>query len=128
MASLLRFLVVGIINTAVGLGIIFAGLHLGLSDYSANAAGYGVGMVVSYLLQRRWAFAVRRVPHLGEGLRFCFSAAIAYTINLMVIFIAKTVFGLERSSFVQTCAFGTYTAVFYGLSRFFVFSQTRENR
>ena len=59
-ALLARFGLVGMINTAVGLSII-AVLDLGLRvpPALANAAGYLVGICVSFVLSRRFVFRSR---------------------------------------------------------------------
>jgi putative flippase GtrA len=43
-------------------GTIAIGLHCGLGDYAANAAGYGLGLVSSYILNRRFTFRARAQP------------------------------------------------------------------
>lgn len=50
-----RFLIVGLVNTAVGLSVIFACKALaGLGDALSNAVGYTVGLAVSFVLNRSW--------------------------------------------------------------------------
>ena len=81
----LRFAGVGVINTAVGIGVTFAGLaFLGLSDATANLSGYTVGWVVSYALNKTWTFQHRGATMRSFG-RFVTVSAIAYVANLAVV-------------------------------------------
>lgn len=121
MAVLLRYCAVGLVNTAVGYSIILMGLWLGLGDYPANAAGYIVGIIVSYVLQRRWAFAVTTPPTLREATRFCAAAALAYGANLGVIHVARSL-GYVANPVAQAIAMVAYSATFFLLSRFVVFA------
>ena len=50
LARVLRFGLTGLANSAVGWGVIFAGLWAGMSGIAANAAGFGVGLVLHVLL------------------------------------------------------------------------------
>ena len=51
-----RFLVVGVMNTVLGLALIYVAMALG-SDYrAANVAGYTGGILFSYVANRSWTF------------------------------------------------------------------------
>ncbi|MFD1778723.1 GtrA family protein [Fredinandcohnia salidurans] len=55
--TFIRFLLVGLMNTFVGLSSIFLLLHVvGLSYWLSTFLGNSVGAVVSYLLNRRFTF------------------------------------------------------------------------
>nr|WP_309100246.1 GtrA family protein [Fredinandcohnia onubensis] len=55
--TFIRFLLVGLINTIVGLSSIFLLLHVaGLSYWLSTFLGNSVGAIVSYLLNRRFTF------------------------------------------------------------------------
>ena len=61
--TLFRFLLVGVVNTAVGYGIMFglynlAGLHTwgDLGYWISSAANYVVGSVVSFFLNKHFTF------------------------------------------------------------------------
>ncbi len=51
-----RFLVVGLANTGLTLGIIFVLLWLGVPLLVANVIGYGAGFINSFIWNRRWTF------------------------------------------------------------------------
>jgi putative flippase GtrA len=57
MVRFLRYALVGVLNTLVGLAFIWLGLQAGLSVYAANVLGYCVGVVFSFALNRRWTFS-----------------------------------------------------------------------
>lgn len=55
--TFLRYLMVGVINTLIGYGIILIGLnivHLGYN--SATAVGYTIGLICSFFLNRKFTF------------------------------------------------------------------------
>ena len=55
--SMLRFLLVGVVNTLVGAGIMFLLYNLaGCSYWLSSAANYIVGGVVSYFLNKYYTF------------------------------------------------------------------------
>jgi len=55
--TFIRFLLVGLMNTIVGLSSIFLFLHaVGLSYWLSTFLGNSVGAIVSYLLNRRFTF------------------------------------------------------------------------
>jgi putative flippase GtrA len=76
-----RFVIVGLANTAVGFGVIMA-LQFGLQapPHLANAGGYAVGFVVSFALNRTFTFADR--GRLGPAAaRFAIAALAAFVLN-----------------------------------------------
>lgn len=122
MARFATFLAVGLANTAVGLGIAFAALRMGAGDYRANALGYGVGMAVSYTLNRRFTFADGAGEHGRQAPRFLLAAGLSYLINLAVIALGHRL-GLRESMVLQVLAMGAYSLSFFALSRLFVFRE-----
>lgn len=116
-----RFVAVGLANSAIGFAVIVAALRAGLGDYRANALGYGVGLCVSYVLQRRWAFAVTHRANVREVSLFLAAAGSAYAANLGVIFVARRA-GHSDSPVAQAVAMAAYSLVFFTLSRLVVFA------
>jgi putative flippase GtrA len=119
-----RFLVVGVFNTFVGLGVIYACkwfFHLG--DALANAVGYAVGVLVSFTLNSKWTFGFSgdRLPAL---LRFIAVALIAYAMNLLTVML---LIHLGVNSYVaQALGIPPYTLTSYFLSKYFVFDTGRK--
>lgn len=84
-----RFAVVGLFNTGVGVTVIFACYQwLGLGLVVSNAAGYAVGLALSYVLNGSWTFgkAMLKASAIAKYVMlFClaFSASIAIIKALM---------------------------------------------
>jgi len=118
--QVLRFLVVGLANTLVGLGAIWLLIGLaGWTDLQANAAGYAVGLCFSFVLNRRWTFA-----HQGDWRpalwRFLLVFAVAYGANLLAMMALRD--GLQVNRYVaHALATVPYTAIFFLGSRLFAF-------
>lgn len=118
--ALARFALVGVINTAIGFALILLGLRLGLGDYAANALGYGLGLGVSYALNRSWTFKARNAPSWAEFGRFAASFAMAYGANLAILGIGRAA-GMAGQPLLHLAGLGLYSVLFYVLSRTIVF-------
>jgi putative flippase GtrA len=120
-AQLVRFLAVGVANTAVGFGIITA-LQVGLawSPLAANLAGYAVGWLMSYVLNRRFTFRSQR-SHSSAVPRFVVVAALAYVLNALVLLGCVHLLSVQ-ALVAQAIAMTVYTFVFYLLSHHVVFN------
>jgi len=117
----IRFGIVGILNTVVGLGVIvLAKALLDAGDLAANILGYCVGFIVSFHANRRWTFS-----HQGGNAyalaRFVFAFALSYAINLVTVFGLRDVFHIN-SYLAQAAGVIPYTFFFYILCAYFVFS------
>lgn len=116
----LSFGAVGVVNTLVGYAVIYACmLGLGLSPLASNVAGYAVGLCCSFLLNRRLTFrsagSARR-----EALRFLLAFAVAYACNVAVLLASIDLLGIPPV-WAQLVAGVAYTAVFFVLSKLYVF-------
>jgi putative flippase GtrA len=122
--QLARFLVVGVLNTAVGLSVIFAAKALlGWNDFAANATGYAVGLATSFLLNRAWTFGDR--GRISPALiRFLAAFALAYLANLATVFALRDLAAVD-SYVAQAAGVVPYTILFFVASRAFVFLEQR---
>jgi putative flippase GtrA len=118
--SSVRFVLVGLSNTALSLAVIWIAMRVfGLSDLRSNAMGYIVGFIWSFLLNRSWTFQHR--GGLANGfLRFVLVCAVAYGANLLVLFCLLARFG-GGAIWTQIAGMVAYTAVSYLGSRYFAF-------
>ena len=118
--SFVRFVLVGLVNTAVGYGVILF-LHYGLqmSPLWANVGGYAVGGLLSYLLNRSFTFASSK-PHSQALPRFGAAMAACFALNLMVLEFGLSVLALPVPA-AQALAIGSYTVAFYLVNRLAVF-------
>ncbi len=122
-----RFVMVGFVNTAVGLGVIYlTKLLLGFGDVVANATGYACGLTVSYALNSTWTFGYRG-RNVTAACKFVLAFAISYAANLSTVW-----FLIERASVnsyvAQALGIVPYTACFYLLSKFLVFRRVPMDR
>ena len=118
--ALLRFLLVGLVNTAVGYSVVM-GAHyaLGASPLVANACGYLVGGAVSYLLNRTFTFGSRR-NHAETLPLFVTCVAVCFVLNAAVLAFLLRVLHLPFP-LSQAGAMVAYTGAFYVLNRLVVF-------
>lgn len=119
-AALLRYLVVGVLNTLLGFGLVLLLQEgVGLAPFTANLAGYAAGLVCSYFLNRHFTFKSRR-RHRDALPTFAAAALASYAVNVAVL--AASLQLLQLPAVVaQTLAAVSFTACFYVLSRLFVF-------
>lgn len=124
--SMLRFLLVGVVNTLVGAGIMFLLYNLaGCSYWLSSAANYIVGGVVSYLLNKYYTFK-NTERSWKQVLRFALNVAVCW---LLAYGIAKPLALRLLAGFdekLQTNAamlagLCLYTALNYLGQRFFAF-------
>jgi len=116
----MRFGLTGLANSAVGWAVIFGGLWAGMSGLAANAAGFGIGLMLSFTLNRRFVFGVTGVVRIREIVKFLAAFAVAYGANLAVLFAAQGMLG-EDSALAQLPAIAAYVVIFFLLSQFVVF-------
>lgn len=118
--EIIRFLLVGVVNTLVGLVVIFGlKFFLQAGDVLANAAGYLVGLSVSFLLNRSWTFRHRGNVG-GAAVRFFAAFIIAYAINLSVV-LTLIEWWSVNGYLAQALGVPPYTVTFFLLSKYFAF-------
>lgn len=119
--QLLRFLLVGIANTAVGLGTIYLAKYgLGFEDLPANLTGYMLGLCLSFGLNRRWTFRDDGALW-PTALRFLAAFAAAYALNLAAFLVATRRLGVVPD-LGHVLGMIVYTGAFFVLSRLMVFT------
>lgn len=119
-ATAVRYVLVGVANTCVSLGVIYAAMYfLSFGDTRANALGYLVGVTVSFVLNRNWTFghAGAIVPALT---RFIGVLLAAYFVNLATVVLLIDAFGVNRYV-AQAAGVVPYTTVGYLGSRYIAF-------
>ncbi|MGE7761359.1 GtrA family protein [Peribacillus sp. NPDC097895] len=126
--SFIRFLLVGIVNTAVGLSIMLFLMNVfGLSYWVSTFFGNGTGAVTSFLLNRNFTFRSNIDWRRGAARFFCvilicYSAA--YSLGQAI---AESMEGSVRLSIQQNVAvlIGTvlYTGLNYMGQKYFVFKK-----
>lgn len=116
----LKFLVVGVANTLVGLAVIYLCKWLFVfGDVLANVCGYAVGLAVSFALNRNWTF--RHRGRVNQALvRFLAVFVVAYVCNLVVVLALIRHWGVN-AYLAQALGIVPYTLVSYLGSRYFAF-------
>lgn len=129
--TFIRFIMVGVANTIIGLSVMFVFFHLlGLSYWAATFLGNATGACVSYCLNRSFTFKSNsNVPK--SLIRFTVVILICYFVSFYIgkqtvhlVFIHTHAFSAAISSdiaiLVSTCL---YTLLNYILQKFIVFPQ-----
>lgn len=122
--SLIKFSIVGVSNTALGLGIIYIAWHVfGLGDIVANVLGYLVGFLWGYIWHRSWTFNAS--PKGIRSLwRYAFICILAYGANLATLGVVRSMLG--SVSFLPHVAGAViYAGLSYIGSSYFAFSASR---
>ena len=114
----IRFLLIGIINTLLGLSVIFILIYFNINNYLANLIGYLVGLVFSFLLHKHYTFNNKTKTIKKQIIIFIVVFLVSYSINFYILYIS-----LEYVSkyIAQIMALIAYTFVSYLLNKFITF-------
>jgi putative flippase GtrA len=117
-----RFALVGVANTLLGLFVIYAAKWIGgLPDFPANLLGYLVGFTLSYFLNARWTFAFRG-RHGVAAPRFVLVILAAYLANIATVY---ALLGLAINSYIaQAAGIIPYTVIGYLGAALFAFRES----
>ncbi|MGZ8947320.1 MAG: glycosyltransferase [Methylococcaceae bacterium] len=117
---LIRYLLVGVANTLVGLSTIYFAMYfLQLNIVYANAVGYSVGILLSFMLNKAWTFnSSDRV--ISSFIRYVLVLAVAYVANLATVLITNSNFDLNPY-IAQALGIIPYTVIGFLGSRYFAF-------
>lgn len=115
-----RYIIVGIANTAVGLLAIFGFSHFfGFDPISANLLGYCLGLALGFLLNRAWTFAdLRDVRHSVHA--YLLAVFISYLANLSIVILGTKILELQ-TLFIQVMGAIVYSTTLFLLCRSHVF-------
>ncbi len=121
MKELAKFLIVGALNTLIGLSCIYAAmgiLHLGF--IASNALGYGFGILISFALNRAWTFG-HSAPWRRSFPKWLAVVGAAYACNLIAASFARWTLGVDPY-IAQLFGVAAYTSASFLGARQFVFS------
>ena len=131
--KLLKFILVGILNTLVGTAIMFGLYNLaGCSYWVSSAANYVIGSILSYVLNKRFTFR-HRGQIAQSALRFAGNIAVCY---LLAYGIAKpavqAILTDETQQVKENIAMLAGMILFTGFNylgqRYFVFGEKNEEK
>lgn len=121
--EVLRYLSVGVLNTLVGLSVIWGLILLGAPPVPANLGGYVAGLMIAFFLNRAWTFRATARPR--QALRYIAAFGLAYGINLAILTVGLALLDLH-GFLAQLPALAGYTVSFFLLCKFFVFGPGRK--
>lgn len=133
-AKLWRFLLVGVVNTLVGTGIMFGLYNLaGCSYWVSSAANYVLTSILSFFLNKHFTFQ-NRERSTGQVVRFAANIAVCYLIAygmakpLCLYWLANAAAG-TRDNIAMLVGMVLFTGLNYLGQRFFAFRspKTEEN-
>lgn len=110
--QLLKYAVVGVMNTILTLVVIFVCKSLlNVNPYVSNAIGYVAGLINSFMWNRTWVFHAKTGRIHRQALYFLGGFALCYLIQLLVVW------SLNQSSFgdIEILILG-FTLSGYGLA------------
>jgi putative flippase GtrA len=124
--SFIRFLLIGIINTCVGISMILTLLNLvGLSYWLSTFVGNGIGAIVSYVLNKKFTFKSTVKNRKGIPifvLVIMGSYFISYQLGYKLIHGCRVInFGLYKEEFSVLLAAVIYTILNYFGQRYLTF-------
>jgi putative flippase GtrA len=121
--TVVRFILVGGINTLFGLIVIFTcKWTFGLHDVLSNLMGYSAGITLSFVLNKQWTFRYNGILFTAL-MRFVFVLLVAYLVNLATVLVLIKI-GVD-SYLAQLMGVVPYTIFGFLGSRFFVFGHPR---
>ena len=117
-----RFLLVGIVNAISGYTLIILLYRLlNFHFYLANFFGYLFGLIISFILNRKFVFKSKGKIK-SQILKFLFSFFLSYFLNIFVFYICSEFIKLNYflALFIASCF---YSASFFTLCNFFTFKK-----
>jgi len=121
MMQLLRYSAVGILNTGLGYTVIFLCMGwLGWGGVVSNMAGYSVGFVTSFILNKRFTFQSKGEAR-RELARFLMIFVLAYLANLGALVVLTRAFEMHVG-WAQVVAGGVYFVSSFMLNKYYVFA------
>ncbi len=117
-----RYLIAGLINTAIGYVTFLIALHaFGFSATSSNGISYAAGLLSAYVMNL--AFVFKKSKSSADSIfRFLLGFSIAYAINIAVLKISIQGTGLPPE-IGQIFAMVAYTVSFYFINKHFVWKK-----
>ena len=86
--TLIKYLLVGVLNTIVGFGLIFLLMWRGFSPEISNIIGYAVGICFSFVMNKIFTFQSKQASkkaNLAEFAKFVSSMLIAWSLNFITL-------------------------------------------
>ncbi|MEI7502797.1 MAG: GtrA family protein [Paludibacter sp.] len=118
--QLIKFSIVGISNTlltAITIWILLKQLHF--SDYLSNIIGYTIGVINSFVWNRKWTFEIK--TKVSDTIyKFIGIFGVCYLIQLGNLYLLLHFTSIE-GYLSQLLSIGVYTILNFGLNKYFTF-------
>ena len=127
-----KFLLVGVINTIVGYGVMFGAYNLLHLDYwVSSAANYIIGSICSFLLNKYFTFQARKFS-VAELVRFIVCILVCYLVGYgiarpVVRFIFQAASPRVQDNLAMLGGSGVFTVLNFFGQKFFVFRNSGES-
>ncbi len=90
-----RFVLVGVLNGIIGLGTTYAAYNLFNIPYPlANVLGYTLGLINSFILNKKWTFQSKKDPK-KEIILFLLIFGVSYSLNLASVVVSVELLHLD---------------------------------
>jgi putative flippase GtrA len=120
-ALLAKFLTVGIVNTAIGLALIYSlKWGMGWGDASANLLAYTLCIFLGFLLNGRWTFGKSKL-RAHHFLRYMLVMIVAYLMNFAVVMVSINMFNIH-GDYAQLFGVPVFALTSFFLCRMMVFA------
>lgn len=117
--QLVRYGAVGVLSNAVGYLLYLAITSLGMEPKLAMTFLYAVGVAMTFFFNKRWSFR-HGGSHGPAFVRYCFSSALGYAINLLALYTLVDRFRYPHQ-IVQAIMICIVAIMMFALNKFWVF-------
>ncbi|MWV61333.1 GtrA family protein [Helicobacter saguini] len=117
----IKYALVGVVNTCVGFGITILLTFLGIIPEIANVIGNAVGILNSYILNKKFTFKSQNT-HKRDFTRFIIAMGISYLANLAALSLCYRILHIDKYISLVIAAV-IYTITGYLISKLWAFKQ-----
>lgn len=131
--TFLKFILVGVINTVVGAGVMFMCYNLfGCSYWFSSAANYVIGSIVSYFLNKYYTFKVKKrswkyVLKFVANISICYLLAYGIAKPLAARLLSGASVSIQENV-AMLVGMGLFVVLNYFGQRFFAFKDEGEEK
>lgn len=127
LVPLIQFGLIGVLNTGIDVSVFLLLTAGGVPILAAQCIGYSLGIVNSYLMNRRWTFRGKGNRNEGEVMRFVLVNLLALALSsvFLVVLHEQTNLNLLLCKLIATIA---SIAINYGGSQLWVFGSLTQKR
>jgi putative flippase GtrA len=120
----IKYGLVGVGNTLLSLAVIWVMMKpLGYGAVSSNITGYAVGVLNSFVWNKRWTFR-SQATWLGSALRFGLVFGVCYALQLGLLLYLDKRLAIDKY-YNQIIAMAFYTVINFLLNKYFTFREQK---